>query len=147
MRSILLRGLGAVALGVSAYLHLRLAPSYDAVGSSLTQGQLFYAQGVLAAVVALWLLVSDSRWAWLAGLAVAAGSLAAVLLYRYVDVPAIGPIPSMYEPAWYFRKTLSAVAEAAYVGVWLAELVTAAARQGPERRRRGIRKRPGLARR
>jgi hypothetical protein len=35
-----------------------------------------------------------------------------VLLYRYVDVPALGPIPSMYEPLWFPEKTLSAVAEA-----------------------------------
>jgi hypothetical protein len=39
--------------------------------------------------------------------------LAAVLIYRYIDVPAIGPIPSMYEPLWFFQKSLSAVAEAA----------------------------------
>lgn len=32
------------------------------------------------------------------------------MLYRYVDVPAIGPIPAMYEPIWYFEKALSAAA-------------------------------------
>ena len=38
-------------------------------------------------------------------------AFAAVMLYRYVDIPAIGPLPAMYEPVWFFEKTLSAVAE------------------------------------
>jgi hypothetical protein len=36
-----------------------------------------------------------------------------VVLYRYVDVPAIGPIPSMYEPVWFAKKSISALAKAA----------------------------------
>lgn len=39
-------------------------------------------------------------------------TLAAVLLYRYVDVPALGPIPAMDEPVWFAKKTARAVAEA-----------------------------------
>jgi hypothetical protein len=35
------------------------------------------------------------------------------MLYRYVDVGSLGPIPNMYDPIWYAEKTLSAVAEAA----------------------------------
>jgi hypothetical protein len=31
---------------------------------------------------------------------------------RYVDLPAVGPLPSMYEPLWFFEKSLSAAAEA-----------------------------------
>jgi hypothetical protein len=42
---------------------------------------------------------------------VAGSAFIAVLLYRYVNVPAIGPIPAMYEPVWFFEKSLSAVAE------------------------------------
>ena len=38
--------------------------------------------------------------------------LGAVLLYRYVNVPMLGPFPAMYEPVWFPDKTLSAVAEA-----------------------------------
>jgi len=37
--------------------------------------------------------------------------LGAVLLYRYVNVPMLGPFP-VYEPVWFPDKTLSAVAEA-----------------------------------
>jgi hypothetical protein len=58
-------------------------------------------------------LVIGNRTAYAAAFLVAATALAAVLLYRYVDVPAIGPIPSMYEPLWFFQKSLSAVAEGA----------------------------------
>jgi hypothetical protein len=146
MRSFSLRLLAAGALVVSAWVHIDLASVYDAVGGTVTQGALFRAQGIVAALVAAVLLVTGHRLAWLAGLAVAAGSLALVLLYRYVDVPALGPIPSMYEPAWYFRKTLSAIAEAGFLAVWLTHLALVRS-EGPERRRRGMRQRPGLARR
>ena len=44
---------------------------------------------------------------------VAFGGVAAVLLYRYVDVGAIGPLPDMYDASWYSEKTWSAIAEAA----------------------------------
>jgi hypothetical protein len=42
---------------------------------------------------------------------VAASALGAVVLYRYVNVGSIGPLPNMYEPIWYTKKTLSAYAE------------------------------------
>ena len=52
----------------------------------------------------------------MAALAVAASALAAVLLCRYVDVGALGPLPDMYENTWQVPgKLLSAVAEAAAV--------------------------------
>ena len=57
-------------------------------------------------------LVRPGRLSSAAAFLVAVGALAAVLLYRYVDVPASGPIPSMYEPLWFPEKTLSTVAEA-----------------------------------
>ena len=52
---------------------------------------------------------------------VAFGGVAAVLLYRYVDVGAIGPLPDMYDASWYSEKTWSAIAEAAAAGAafWL----------------------------
>jgi hypothetical protein len=53
---------------------------------------------------------------WLAALAVAASALGAVLLYRYMDVGALGPLPDMYENTWQVPgKPLSAAAEAAAV--------------------------------
>jgi hypothetical protein len=106
------------ALGYDAYVHLHLAPLYDAVGSTITQGALFRVEAALAIAAALLVLVSDSRLAWAAAGLVGIGGVAAVVLYRYVDVGAIGPIPNMYEPAWYGEKTWSAVAEAAVGLLW-----------------------------
>jgi len=36
-----------------------------------------------------------------------------VVLYHYVDIPAFGPFPAMYDPVWFFEKSVSAVAEGA----------------------------------
>jgi hypothetical protein len=44
---------------------------------------------------------------------VAASALGAILLYRYVNVGSLGPLPNMYEPVWFPEKTTAAVAEAA----------------------------------
>jgi hypothetical protein len=60
--------------------------------------------------------------AYAAACAVAAGGLAAVLLYRYVDVPALGPIPPMYAPLWFAKETVTAVAGAAAAGALIGFL-------------------------
>lgn len=130
-----LRGLAAAGLLVSGAIHADLAPNYGLIRTSaLSEQDLFYAQAVVAVLVALWLLVRGSRLSWAAALVVGAGSLAAVLTYRYVDVHSIGIIPSMYEPYWFTRKIITAYAEAAVtalsvVGLWLS------IRRGPPRRR------------
>jgi hypothetical protein len=55
---------------------------------------------------------------------VAATGTAAVVVYRYFDVGAIGPIPDMYDPYWAPpEKTLSAVAEGLAALAALALLV------------------------
>jgi hypothetical protein len=66
---------------------------------------------------------------WAFAFLVAAAGLAAVLLYRYVDVGAFGPFPNMYEPLWYAEKSRSAIAEAigtvtALAGFFLARRTT-----------------------
>jgi hypothetical protein len=110
------RGIGLVAaagLVADAVVHLQLAPDYQlAAPAGIGQGNLFRVEAVVAVLVALWVLVRPSRLSFGVAFLVAASALAAVLLYRYVDVPAFGPIPSMYEPLWFPEKTLSAVAEA-----------------------------------
>jgi hypothetical protein len=111
-----LRLLGAGALAISSYVHLHGAHFYSTLGNTITQADLFYAQGAVAAAVALLVLVTGHRYAWAAVLLVGAGSFAAVMLYRYVNVGAIGPIPNMYEPSWQTSdKLLSAYAEAGAV--------------------------------
>jgi hypothetical protein len=109
---IALRVLGAGLLGVSAWVHIDKASIYS-FGGTITGSDLFYGQGATAALVAVWLLARGSRPAWAAAALVGAASFGAVMLYRYVDVGSLGPIPNMYDPIWYAEKTLSAVAEAA----------------------------------
>jgi hypothetical protein len=112
--AVTLRFLVAAALAVDAIVHLRLASDYQlAAPGGIGQGNLFKIEAAVAIAVGLYVLIIGSRTAYAAAFFVAASALAAVLLYRYVDVPAIGPIPSMYEPLWFFQKTLSAVAEGA----------------------------------
>lgn len=103
-----------VALAIDAVVHLRLATNYQlAAPGGIGGGNLFRIQAVAAILVGVYLLVRPSRAAYAAAGLVALSAFVAVVLYRYVEVPAIGPIPSMYEPIWYFEKSLSAVAEGA----------------------------------
>jgi hypothetical protein len=110
---ILLRLIAVAGLATDVWVHAALASDYSHVGDTLSQGRLFVAEAVIAGAVGLWLLVTGSRLAWLAAFIVGAGGVALVVLYRYVDVGALGPIPNMYDPIWFFRKTLSAYAEGA----------------------------------
>ena len=118
--SVVLAVLAALGLGYDAVVHLRLASGYDAVGSTVTQGALFRVEAVVALATGVAVLVSDRRAVWAAAGLTGLAGVAAVVLYRYVDVGAIGPIPNMYEPAWFPDKLRSAYAEAAVVVVWLA---------------------------
>jgi hypothetical protein len=105
----------AALLAVDAAVHLRDAHLYDAVTSpTLSQGTLFRAEAVVAIVVAIALLIWPHPLVWTVAALVAAGAAGAVLLYTYVDVGALGPLPDMYEPTWAVSgKSGSAVAEAA----------------------------------
>ena len=108
-----LRLVTAAGLMVDAVIHLQLASLYQLVApGGIGQGNLFRLQSIVAILVAGYVVVRGSRLAYLAAFVVAAGALGAVLLYRYVDVGAFGPIPSMYEPLWFAKKTATAVAEA-----------------------------------
>jgi hypothetical protein len=114
----------AAALGVDAVVHWQNAPAYDAVGTTITQGTLFRAETAVAVAAGLLVLLRPKSSSWVAALLVAASALGAVLLYRYVDVGVLGPLPDMYENTWQVPgKLLSAYAEAAAVvlaglGLW-----------------------------
>jgi hypothetical protein len=116
MRSTALRWtfvvVAVVGLGIDAYTHLDLASLYSHSTTSITQQQLFYVEAVLAIVVAVALLFRVNLWTVLAAFLVPAGGLALLLLYRYVNVGTIGPIPNMYEPLWYDEKSVCAWFEA-----------------------------------
>jgi hypothetical protein len=99
-------------LAVDAFVHFNLASTYAGVKTStLSQADLFRVEGALAVLAAVALVIRPRRYTAAFAFLVSAGGLAAVLLYRYVNVGAFGPLPNMYEPIWYGKKTLSAWAE------------------------------------
>ena len=103
-----------VGLAVDAWVHLSLASNYDGMRSTLlSEGDLFRTEGAAAILSAALLLARPRRYVAALALVVAAGGLAAVLVYTYVDVGAFGPFPDMYEPAWYAKKSQSAWGEGA----------------------------------
>ncbi len=105
-------GVVVAGLAIDAYVHLHLAAPYDGVKSSvLTQGDLFRAEAALAIIAALALVVRPRRWTALIAFLVSAGGFALVLLYQYVNVGSIGPLPNMYDPVSSPEKTLSIAAE------------------------------------
>jgi len=106
----------AAALGIDAAVHAKNAAAYDDVKATFTQGGLFRVEAGVACAVALLVLVWPRLGSWVAALLVSASALGAVVLYRYVDVGKLGPIPNMYENTWQVPgKLLSAYAEAAAV--------------------------------
>jgi hypothetical protein len=103
-------------------------------GATVTQGQLFRAEAGLAVAAGLLVLVRPRRSSWVAALAVGASALAAVLLYRYVDLGSLGPLPDMYENTWQVPgKVLSASAEGAAVVLAGLGLLTHRKHPGMER--------------
>jgi hypothetical protein len=119
----LLRIAAAAGLAVDAAVHARLADQYDAVTGSISQGTLFRAEAAAAALgvllVLAWRRLPGDAFAWLTALA----GIAALLLYRYVDVGAIGPLPNMYEPIWSTDK-LWALAAQTLTALTLVPLLT-----------------------
>lgn len=114
-----LRAIAVAGLAVDGYVHLHLAPDYDPVGETITQGALFRVEATFAVVAAVLLTARDTRLTWLfAGLTALAGATA-VLATRYVDVPALGPFPRMSEPLWYPEKAWVTVAMLAAAFAWL----------------------------
>lgn len=107
-----LRVLIATGLVITAVIHWQLAPGYQqAASSGVGQDTLFRIQAVASVLAAVYVLVRGTRPAYLVAAVVGFAALAAVVVTAYVQVPAIGPLPAMYEPVWFTTKTLSAVAE------------------------------------
>jgi hypothetical protein len=128
-----------VGLAIDAYVHLHLAWNYDPnTTAHLSQGTLFRIEGVVSIIAAV-AIAGRPRWyTFVAAFAVAASALAVLLVYRYVDVGAFGPIPSMYEPVWFKDKTLGAWAEgvsALAAAALLAPVLLAPFRASSARRR------------
>ncbi|MDQ6935686.1 MAG: hypothetical protein M3130_10435 [Actinomycetota bacterium] len=132
--SLILRLLIAAGLVVDAVIHLRLAGGYQlAQPGGIGEGNLFRIEAVVALLVAAYLLLRPSRAAYGLAALVALSALAAVVVSRYVNLPAFGPIPSTYEPIWFFQKTLSAVAEGAAGALALIGMFMQGQRNRPAR--------------
>jgi len=101
-----LRVVVAAGLAVDAYVHADLAASYADAQS------LFLVEAGVALGAALLVLAGGRTVTVLFAALVAASALAAVVASRYVDIGPIGPLPDLYEPAWYPEKVVAATAEA-----------------------------------
>lgn len=123
------RVLAAAGLAVNAYVHAHLAPTYDGVAASVSQGDLFRLEAALGALAALLVLVWRRLPADLFAFVVAAGGLALLVIYRYVDVGQLGPFPDMYEPLWNGDKTVALVSQAVTVVATVLLMLTARRRR------------------
>lgn len=112
---ILLRVLVAAGLAVDAWVHWRFAPDMapgpNAPSGTIAGDDLFRAQAIVAVVAAVLVVVWASKWTYAFAFVVAASAAGAVLLYYFVDVGRLGPIPGMYDPSWYADKTISLAGE------------------------------------
>jgi hypothetical protein len=116
----------AAVLGVDVYVHAHDASFYDAVRTSvISEGTVFRLEAAVAALLAVALLIRPSRLLWAAALIVTASAFGAVVLYQYVNVGTLGPLPNMYEPTWALPgKAASAWAEGAGIFLAAAGLIT-----------------------
>ncbi|WP_030069041.1 hypothetical protein [Streptomyces natalensis] len=109
------RLVAAAGLAVNAYVHADLAAEHDPVVATLSEGTLFRVEAALAALAALLVLLWRRPASDAFACIVAGGGLVLLLLYRYVDVGRLGPLPGMYDPAWTGEKKLAALAQAVTV--------------------------------
>ncbi|MHA6758414.1 hypothetical protein [Streptacidiphilus sp. PAMC 29251] len=112
---IILRILAALGLAVDAGIHAKLAGQYDAVTASISEGTLFRVEAGAAALAVVLVLAWRKRPGDLFAVLTALAGLAAILVYRYVDLGAFGPLPDMYEPIWSSDKTWALIGQAVAV--------------------------------
>jgi len=90
----------AATLAMDAYVHAQHARNYDFNGPTISEGSLFRIEAVAASLAAAVALLWHRRAGWLPELTVAASALAAVVIYRYINIGALGPLPNLYAPTW-----------------------------------------------
>lgn len=124
------RALVVTALAVEAGLHLHLAEAMQlAAPAGIGGGTLFRAQAGIALVAGVLLLATGSRLGYLLAGVAALSALVPVLLYSFVNVPALGPIPSLYDPTWYPAKIATVIAEVVAVVLCVVGFVLAGRRR------------------
>lgn len=106
-------GIVVVGLVVDAIVHFDLASAFNGNKTSfISEADIFRIQSTVALIAALAVLVRPRRYTAGFAFLIAASATVAVVVYRYVNIGKIGPIPNMYDPYWApFGKNLSAVAE------------------------------------
>ena len=109
---LILRVAAAVGLAVDAAVHAKLAGQYDAVTATISQGTLFRIEAGAAALAVVLVLAWRRLPGDLFAVLTAAAGIAAIVLYRYVDVGAFGPFPNMYEPVWTSDKVWALIGQA-----------------------------------
>ena len=112
------RLLAAAALLVTAFIHARLAFQIGMDGSPLGRGQLFLAQAVVSAIIAMAILSHNSR-AWLFAVVLSGTGLLGVLASVYFPIPSVGPFPAIDEPTWLLTKGVVALAELTVIALWV----------------------------
>lgn len=78
-----------------------------------------------ASLALLVLLATGARVADALAFLVAASAFGVLLLYRYIDVGTLGPLPNMYGPFWYPLQTATATAAAEAAVAYSAAAVVA----------------------
>jgi len=110
--AVVLRLVVVAGLVVDVYVYVHLAGGYDLNPAAVSEGALFRVEAALAALAAVLVLVTRRPIGVVAAFLLAAGGVGAVLLYQYVDVGPLGPLPDMHEPISHPEKTYSLLAEA-----------------------------------
>jgi multisubunit Na+/H+ antiporter MnhC subunit len=127
--------IAVLGLGIDAYTHLDLAKLYSGnTTGTVNEGVLFQIEASLAIVAGLWLLVRPGILSVVFTLLITGGGAAALLVYRYVNVGKIGPIPNMWEPIWTTEKQWSLAGELiAFVAALVLLANAVAKRRTPDR--------------
>ncbi|MGZ6825370.1 MAG: hypothetical protein ACXVGH_01150 [Mycobacteriales bacterium] len=124
-RSLILRLLTGAALVGIAVVHLDIAGTYAGLGKTpLALNQQFYAQAVVAFVLAAALLVRPRPLVWLVTAGFAAGSLAVLIYSRYKCLPIYG-FDGCFQESWSVKGAKPAAwCEAAALALTSAGLAT-----------------------
>lgn len=106
-------GVVVAGLVLDAIVHFDLASAFAGNKTSfISEATIFRIQSTVALLAALALLVRPRRYTAAIAFVIAASAVVAVVVFRYVNVGKIGPVPNLYDPYWApAGKWVSAVAE------------------------------------
>src|SRR5690606_4459926 len=120
-------------LVVNAYVHFRLAPTFDAVtGTLLSLGDLFRIQGAAGVIVGIAVVLLGRRWVALIAAALAFVGIAMLVIsvYSPLDLSGIG-LPLISVAAWYPDKLVCLASQGIAVIAALLASLSSAPRSSP----------------